>query len=194
MRQFNIIDINQIEQYYTVTEEGSVYSKIKNRWLKPQVNNYGYVHYCIAKGTPRIMWIFAHTLVALKYIGKSPAPGYEIDHKDENKQNNHYLNLQWVTRSQNQLKAYARGREHYWKGKTRPSPTLETRIKMSNAKNKRVLFEWNGKRYIYPSIEDAASQLQTYRKKIYRCATSSKLFKGGTISFLYDDPPTIQSL
>jgi hypothetical protein len=133
---------------YTITEDGLVYSHIRKRWLKPQRNNCEYIHYHI-KG---FGWIFAHTLVAYKYLGPPPDPRMEINHIDGNRMNNHYLNLEWVTHSQNISKAYVSGRKAYWLGRHYPPHSLETRMKMANAKMKKV--SYNGQ--IYDSIQEMA--------------------------------------
>lgn len=176
------LDIKRIEEFYTITEDGRVWTKIKNRWLTPHFNNYQYIFYPISKGVDGYRTVFAHTLVALKYIGKPPSNKHEIDHIDNNKSNNHYTNLQWVTHSQNQLKAYAMGRVPYWQGKERFTPDIITRMKMANAKKKTIIYDLRGDRTIYDSIGDAAIGLGTYRKKIYLCIKEGKLFKGGVLS------------
>lgn len=43
-----------------------------------------------------------HSLVAECWLGRKP-DGYEIDHADKNKDNNHYKNLRYVTHSENNL-------------------------------------------------------------------------------------------
>jgi hypothetical protein len=184
-----IADINEIENYYTVTEDGMVWSKIRNRWLKPQVNRCGYVFYFISYGIDRPSWMFAHTLVALKYIGLPLTIKHEIDHFDDNRMNNHYSNLRWVTHSENTLKVGARnsGRPGYWLGKHRSPASLETKLKMANAKKKRVQFEFMDKKIVYDSIDDAASGIDTYRKRIYLCIKNEVMFKGGYLSFIKDE-------
>jgi hypothetical protein len=191
MRRSQTIDINEVEQYYTITEDGMVWSKRKNRWMKPRINIYGYVFYSITAGTgySGVIGAFAHTLVALKYIGAPPSDKHEIDHADENKQNNHWNNLEWVTHSENMRRSAKRGRRGYWLGKNRPSPTLETRLKMANAKNKKVEFVLDGVSIVFDSIEYASAGLDTYRKKIYVCIRENKAFRGGTLSFVKDTPP-----
>jgi hypothetical protein len=53
--------------------------------------------------------LYIHRLVALKYV---PLPSgfthdkFDVNHKDGNKQNNHYTNLEWATRQENVLHAY----------------------------------------------------------------------------------------
>ena len=176
------IDINEISEYYIVTDDGRVWTKVKNRWLKPHDNMYGYISYSISKGVDKPRTVFAHTLVALRYIGLPPTPRHEIDHIDNDKANNHYSNLQWVTHSQNQLKAYAMGRESYWLGKSRGSPSIVTRMLMANAKKKTIRYNLSGESRLFESIEDAAAGLGTYRKRIYLCIKSGLPFKGGYLS------------
>lgn len=180
------IDINEVEKYYHITGDGMVFSKIKNRWLKPRFNVYGYIFYSITKGTgiPYAIGAFAHTLVALKYIGKPPTNGHEIDHLDGNKCNNHYSNLQWRTHSENILMSYSRGRRGWWDGKHKPSPDIETRMLMSNAKKKSVKYSFSGRETIYDSIDDACAALGTYRKKVYLCIKDNKPFNNGVLSFV----------
>lgn len=43
----------------------------------------------------------AHRLVARAYIGEPADPALVVNHKDGNKKNNHFENLEWVTRGQN---------------------------------------------------------------------------------------------
>jgi hypothetical protein len=191
VRRANTIDIKEIEKWYIITEDGMVYSKIRNRWLKPRENMYGYVFYSICRGVGVInaLGAFAHTLVALKYIGPPPTENHEIDHLDENKKNNHYSNLCWRTHAENIAESYRRGRRGHWLGRNKPSPTLETRILMSNAKKKTVLFRDGEGDILFNSIEEASVGLNTYRKKIYNCIKFGLAFNGGTLSFVDDIAP-----
>lgn len=183
----NKINIKEIEQFYTISQDGRIWSKIKNRWMKPIQNNVGYLHTCITKGVERPLWVFNHTLVALKYIGEPPTEKHEIDHKDGNRANNEADNLEWVTKSENHLRAYKNGRQHYWLNKHRPSPTIQTLMLMANAKKKRILYKSATHEIIFSSIDEAASQLQTYRKKIYNSIKNNKQVKGGILSYYADD-------
>lgn len=58
------------------------------------------VRVSLSTGEKRTMSI--HKLVARTFIGERPK-GYDIDHKDGNKLNNHVSNLHYVTRKENQL-------------------------------------------------------------------------------------------
>jgi hypothetical protein len=175
----NYIDINEVLKLYDITEDGFLYSHFKKRWLKPLTNNCGYIFYLI---NPYRKMAFAHTLVALKYIGPPPTEKHEINHIDEDRRNNHYKNLEWVTHSQNILAAFKNGRIPYWQGRTKPSPTLETRLLMANAKKKRV--GYNGR--VYESIQDLADSLPMNRRTISTALNQGKLLKGFRVTLIPD--------
>lgn len=161
--------------------------------MKPIQNNLGYLHTYITKGVERPLWVFNHTLVALKYIGEPPTDKHEIDHKDNNRANNQSINLEWVTKSENHLRAYKNGKDHHWLNKHRPSPGVETLMLMADAKKKKILYKSATQTIIYNSIEEAASQLNTYRKKIYNCICDNKPIQGGFLSYYNDISNTMDA-
>ena len=80
--------------------------KYKGTKLKKQINPNGYmfvnlnIHH---KGYP----IYIHKLVAQYFVEKpSTNENMIVNHKDGNKTNNNYKNLEWVTYSQNSLHSY----------------------------------------------------------------------------------------
>ena len=83
---------------YLIYDDGRVYSKYKNIFLKPgldkgkyhlvSLSNYG-------KKTHKV-----HRLVALHYI-PNPENKPCVDHIDRNRTNNHISNLRWVTHLEN---------------------------------------------------------------------------------------------
>lgn len=170
------IDIESIEKFFRIDEDGAVWSYRRQRYLKPTFNTSGYLFVAIPIYPEQIRegykWAYnyaVHRLVAVKYIGQCPY-GLETSHKDGNKCNNHYTNLEYITHSENLRKSF---REH-----GRPSPTWlvnrnpfsdETKEKMSNAKKKPVEITYpSGEVIPYPSIGDAAQSLNIDRKSIYR--------------------------
>lgn len=106
-------DIPNTNGYYQVSNYGNVrsvdrqitYSNgkvclFKGRPLKPSENGWGYLQVHFRTADSKYQTITIHRLVALLFVD-GYADGLEVNHKDENKHNNFYGNLEWVTRSQN---------------------------------------------------------------------------------------------
>jgi len=131
------IDIAEVEKYYTIEEDGMIWSKAKNCYLQPTRSYCGYLYVSIRCPGLSFGMIAVHRLVATKYIGQCP-PELETSHKDGNKLNNHYSNLEYITHMANCAKSYSEhGRKHIYCGHP---PTVETKLKMANAKKKPVVF------------------------------------------------------
>lgn len=78
-------------------------------------NGRGYLYVCTCVGGV-VKRHYVHTLVARKFIGKCPE-GKEVNHKDLNKGNNNYKNLEYMTRKENINHAIDNGHKG---GKSRP--------------------------------------------------------------------------
>lgn len=94
--------IPSLKFFYEITCEGK---KIRNarskRHLNCYKNNQGYYFTTVCiKG--KVKHVTVHSLVAECWLGAKPE-GYEIDHIDKDKTNNHYTNLRYVTHSENNL-------------------------------------------------------------------------------------------
>ena len=91
-------DIKGYEGLYAITSCGKVYSYKNKKFLSPAYDR-GYPYINLFKvGTPFTVKI--HRLVAEAYI-PNPHKYKEVNHKDENKQNNSILNLEWCDRAYN---------------------------------------------------------------------------------------------
>lgn len=89
---------------YRVCEDGTVYGK-HGKKLSPSDNGRGYlVLGLMIEGRGRVTF-GVHRLVALAYL-ENPEGLPEVNHKDGNKLNNHFSNLEWCTRGGNILHAY----------------------------------------------------------------------------------------
>jgi hypothetical protein len=190
MRPKRDIDITEIEKYYRIEEDGAIFSLRKQKYLKATFNTAGYLFVCIT--TPEESRFYSvHRIVATKYLGTCP-PELETSHKDGNKLNNHYTNLEYLSHSENILKSYKEhGREPSMHTYRQLPVSYETKRKMSDAKKKSITYTLNGHDSIYDSIETAAKELNTYRKKIYTCITNDKPFLGGFFSFTDGIPPVL---
>lgn len=98
-----------IDNYYA-----SDYGEIKNiktgRILKQQISNKGYAKTNIIING-KIKTIFIHKVVAELFI-PNPLNLPYVNHKDGNKLNNTANNLEWVTRSENDLHAFRNDLRH----------------------------------------------------------------------------------
>lgn len=88
---------------YIVTKDGEIFSKRKNRLLKPQPNGKGYLRISIGGKL-----YFVHRLVAEQYVS-NPENKPQVNHKDGNKLNNAADNLEWVTNLENRKHAVKNG-------------------------------------------------------------------------------------
>lgn len=92
-------DIPGYEGLYKVNQWGDIYSLYTNKVLKYSFSNDGYKQYNLSKnGKSHIMT--AHKAVALAFI-PNPKNLPVINHKDEDKENCYYENLEWCTHSYN---------------------------------------------------------------------------------------------
>jgi len=92
---------------YYVTEKGEVINSKTNRKLKPQNNGNGYLKVTLTIAGIQIQRNI-HRLVAEMYVVKISGKN-QVNHIDGNKSNNHFVNLEWVTNSENQLHAHRIG-------------------------------------------------------------------------------------
>lgn len=88
---------------YLITEDGQVINSETGKTCKQRVTVYGYLTVCLGKGTYR-----THRLVAETYL-PNPENKREVNHIDCNKQNNHVLNLEWVSSKENKAHAWQHG-------------------------------------------------------------------------------------
>ncbi len=106
--------VNNFEGFYEVSNYGRVrsiervvehqrYGKmlVSAKLLKPWNNMHGYCNVNLMKDGERKVFK-VHRLVAEAFI-PNPENKYAVNHKDGNKENNHYLNLEWCTKSENEL-------------------------------------------------------------------------------------------
>tara|TARA_R110000822_G_scaffold18279_2_gene60575 strand:- start:14 stop:466 length:453 start_codon:yes stop_codon:yes gene_type:complete len=84
---------------YLIYEDGGVYNKKYNRFLKPGSSR-RYKNIGLYKNKKRKTFAI-HRLVALHYI-PNPENKLEVDHISRDKSNNHVSNLRWSTRLENQ--------------------------------------------------------------------------------------------
>lgn len=89
------IPVKNFEDRYLVNESGDVFSKRSNRLLTPKIDRYGYKVVVLSRNG-KTKHITVHKLVALHFI-PNPDNLPTVNHKDEDKLNNHVSNLEWLT-------------------------------------------------------------------------------------------------
>ena len=88
---------------YLIYNDGRLFSKKTNRFLKGKVDNVGYQCYALNfKGSNirNSKMLYAHRLVA-EYFIDNPNNLPVVNHKDENRLNNNVENLEWVDFKEN---------------------------------------------------------------------------------------------
>ncbi len=96
----------EIKDYpnYLIYNNGQIYSK--NRYLRLTIRGDYYRVQLYCDGIKSIFSV--HILVA-QYFCENPDNKTFVNHKDGNKLNNHYTNLEWVTQSENSRHAHNLG-------------------------------------------------------------------------------------
>ena len=85
---------------YTISEDGNIWSKKKNIFLKGSLNKKGYLQITVSKNG-KTKTIGLHRLLALHFI-PNPENKSTVDHIDRNPLNNSLSNLRWATQSEQQ--------------------------------------------------------------------------------------------
>lgn len=171
--------IPNAEGYY-VSESGKVYSTQKGGFyqIEPFLDGQGHYYLCrlIVNGIHKLALV--HRLVAKAFI-PNPDNLPEVNHKDKDKQNCHYTNLEWCTRKQNLNDSYST-----------MGPTRNYRI-AKLYRNDELLGEFNGiakaARYANKKFGVSFSSLDKYLRcgefwieydgKQTRCKYENKPFK-----------------
>ena len=91
---------------YGISESGKIWSYNRKRFLKFKKDKDGYFEVTLNNGTPS--WFRVHRLVGFAYL-QNPGNKPMINHKDGDKQNNHYSNLEWVDNRENVIHSIENG-------------------------------------------------------------------------------------
>lgn len=99
------------EPRYLITPDGTIFVYWRNhkKWReqKKRINKNGYV-----RGSVNRKDVYIHRIVASCYV-ENLNNYKEVNHKDGNKRNNTFTNLEWCTRSQNNKHAFQTGLRDY---------------------------------------------------------------------------------
>ena len=105
---------------YLIREDGNVQVKeltlphnkggtrtVPSKWLKGQIDKKGYKVYHLVQDDKKVRVYKAHRLVCLCWYPDNQKE--TVNHKDGNKLNNHYSNLEWATWKENTQHSFAAG-------------------------------------------------------------------------------------
>lgn len=95
----NLNELLVLQNGYSATRDGHIYSKKSKKFLKETVGADGYARITVSiKG--HVSTHLVHRLVATAFI-KNPCNYSEVNHRDEDKLNNTVENLEWCTSKYN---------------------------------------------------------------------------------------------
>lgn len=154
---------------YSITEDGKVWSHVINRFIKHQINKYGYLTVKLCNNG-KCQHKSIHRLVAEAYLPNLELKK-EVNHINGIKTNNNLYNLEWATRKENA--------NHAWKNGLQ-KPCQKRIDNVISANGKIVLDLQTG--VFYNSIAEAARtysiphmSLSSMLKGIYKNKTTLKL-------------------
>jgi len=107
---------------------------------------------------------YIHRMVAFAFIGEPPTKKYEVNHKNGNTKDNRAINLEWVTRSENNYHSYRKlGRKAIVK---QGEEQWHSRLKKEDILNIRRL--WSTGEYTQKEIGEKYNLLQGSVSNIVR--------------------------
>lgn len=94
-----IMTWKQYNSHYEVSEYGDVKNIHTGKLLKPHLTSDGYLRCTLRYGKTNNQLV--HRLVAMLFLDLNTDCKRTVNHKDCNKMNNHYSNLEWATDKDN---------------------------------------------------------------------------------------------
>ena len=98
-------NVNGYEDIYQVSSKGRIKRVNSGKILKDYVNSGGYRITTLSRNSV-VKTVYTHMLVAEAFLGQNICCStcgqkMEINHKDRNKNNNHFNNLEYVSHAEN---------------------------------------------------------------------------------------------
>ena len=109
---------------YFLGDDGVLFDTVRGKIVKQNKQQKGYLQVRIRNEHGGYVTLRVHRLVAECFVDRGS--GTEVNHKDGNKENNHYSNLEWCSRGENISHAYSNGL------RKRPSGERNPRAKSTN--------------------------------------------------------------
>lgn len=152
---------------YRVSSFGRVYSKRRERLLKPNNANNGYQMVALFGDQNKRKYCLLHRVVYEAFYGAIPN-GLYVNHKDEDKHNNHLDNLELVTFSENVRYGTASARRLH----TRIENMKKNNITWWNKREKPCINVTTGQ--IYPSASAATKAVNGSRAGIINACNKKR--------------------
>ena len=156
---------------YSISNHGRVYSHKRNIYLQPKTTWDGYEEVCLfINGANKYERV--HRLVALYFCDKKEGSTI-VNHKDLDKKNNYYENLEWCTLSEN---------TKHWYDKDPNAKTIQQKASELGAKATRMVIdvylhgEFVGRFY---GKKETADILGKSEKTIYNCLHEDRATRDG---------------
>lgn len=164
---------------YDFTYDGRVWSFKTNKWMKPYVGKDGYQRIALCKNGGQKTYLLHRA--EYEAVSGNPIPeGYDVNHIDENKTNNHFDNLNLLTRKENIN--HGTHNERVAKSNTN-NPKLIAALTNHPKKSKRVqAFDKEGNLiYDFPSTMEAERQFGFNNGSISQCCNGKRKTAHGYI-------------
>ena len=95
---------------YRVFSDGRIMGLSRGKFLKTRINEDGYEEVTLGNMKKRKSGVRVHRIVAMMFVhNDDPENKREVNHKDFDRSNNDYKNLEWVTHRENIAYSVANG-------------------------------------------------------------------------------------
>ncbi len=105
-REFNTLDGKTFKHTYSVSDQGRV--KGPRGLMSPRALPTGYAYVSLQGEDDRIRTCLLQRVVATAFHGPAPIPKAQADHINNDRTDNHAVNLQWLTPQDNTIRARGR--------------------------------------------------------------------------------------
>lgn len=161
--------IKEMPKYY-INEYGFIFSLNKRGLLNQTISQpCGYIRHTLYDNY-KTKAVRVHSLVAQYFIGPRPK-GMQVNHKDGNKTNNHYSNLEYVSPKQNIVHSVEKGLKKSWF----KNVNSDEFIKLYREKNLKYVAKYYGLKQSQIARK-AASLLSRDERKIIQYKKQRKTF------------------
>lgn len=113
----------EVKDRYFINKNGELFTNFGKKQMKDSLKN-GYVKNELIHKNGKSKQYFRHRLVMMCFAPNQKAKDLQVNHKDGNKTNNCFDNLEWCTNKENQLHAIKLGLKVGMKGQNNPANKL----------------------------------------------------------------------